>query len=273
MHAKRGTILCLLEPVTTNQVNETLGAKPGVQSIFARFGFTEPDGSPIRLHSHQFRHWLNTLAHRGGMSQLDIAKWSSRKDIRQNQDYDHMAPEEFLAMARDLTANDKHLFGGLAELIAKVPTSRDEFMMLEYPTAHVTELGFCIHDFTALPCEKHRDCIQCNEHICVKGDGAKKTRIKEQLALAEAQLEQATEAAAEGYYGAERWQEHHQATVDRFRNLVGILDDPAIPAGSLVRLTNCKEFSPIRLAIKDRMQIESPDSEIFNDLQELLGGE
>ncbi|AUN29468.1 integrase [Niveispirillum cyanobacteriorum] len=273
MHAQRGTILCLVEPVTTGHINDALGGKEATESMFDRFGFTESDGSRIKVHSHQFRHWLNTLAHRGGMSQLDIAKWSGRKDIRQNQDYNHMAPEEFLAMARDLTIDDKHLFGGLAELVAKAPISRDEFMMLEYPTAHVTELGFCVHDFTALPCEKHRDCVQCNEHICVKGDGAKTARIKEQLALAEAQLEQAKKAAAEGYYGAERWQEHHQATVDRLRILVGILDDPAVPAGSLIRLTNPKEFSPIRLAVQDRMLIEGPDNETFNDLQDLLGGD
>jgi hypothetical protein len=273
LHAHRGTILCLIEPVTTNQINDALGGKPGVQSIFDRFGFTEPDGSPIIVTSHQFRHWLNTLAHRGGMSQLDIAKWSGRKDVRQNEAYDHMAPEEFLDMARELTEGDNRLFGGLAELVSKTPISRDEFMMLQFPTAHITELGFCVHDFTVLPCEKHRDCVECNEHVCVKGDSTKTARIKAQLTLAEAQLRQAEEAVGEGYFGADRWQEHHQSTVERLRNLVDILSDPAVPEGSLIRLTKPNEFSPIGLAIQDRMLVEGPDSSTFDELQELLRGE
>ena len=273
LHAQRGTILCLVEPVTTNRVNEALGSGVDRQSMFERLGFTEPDGRKIQVTTHQFRHWLNTLAHRGGMSQLDIAKWSGRKDVRQNQAYDHMAPEEFLSMARELTEGDDRLFGGLAELTSKTPVSRDEFMMLVFPTAHVTELGFCVHDFTMLPCERHRDCMNCNEHVCVKGDKSKTARIKEQLALAEAQLRKAEEAMADGYYGADRWQDHHRATVDRLRNLVNILEDTAVPDGSLIRLTKNNEFSPIRLAIQDSMRLEGPDSSTFNDLRAMLGGE
>jgi hypothetical protein len=273
LHGQRGTILCLVEPVTINQVNETLGTKPGVQSIFDRFGFTEPDGNPINVSSHQFRHWLNTLAHRGGMSQLDIAKWSGRTKTKDNPAYNNMAPEEFLSMARELAEGDDRLVGGLAELAEKVPISRDEFMVLEIPTAHTTELGFCVHDFTMLPCQKHRDCVNCNEHICIKGDRSKTARVKSQLELAEEQLRQAKEAVVEGYYGAERWQEHHQATVARLRNLVGILEDPTVPEGSLVRLTTANEFSPIRLAIQDRIRLEEPCTDTFDELQALLGGE
>ena len=59
-------------------------------------------------------------------------------------------------MVRELTEGDDRLFGGLAELMSKTPVSRDEFMMLVFPTAHVTELGFCVHDFTMLRLESGR---------------------------------------------------------------------------------------------------------------------
>ena len=207
------------------------------------------------------------------MSQLDIAKWSGRKNARQNQAYDHMAPEEFLSMARELTEGDDRLFGGLADLMSKTPVSRDEFMMLVFPTAQTTELGFCIHDFAMLPCERNCDCMNCNEHVCVKGDKSKTARIKEQLELAEAQLWKAEEAVAGGYYGANRWQEHHQATVGRLRNLTSILEDSTVPEGSLIRLTKQNEFSPIRLAIQDRKLLEGPGSSTSNDLRAMPGGE
>jgi hypothetical protein len=262
---------CMIEPISSSQFNQMMGGSPAVSSVFDRFGFTEPDGSRIRVSSHQFRHWLNTLAHRGGMSQIDIAKWSGRKDIRQNEAYDNRSPDEMLEMVRAMTETDPRLFGGLAELVKKAPVSRDEFMQLEFPTAHVTDIGFCVHDFTVLPCEKHRDCLNCNEHVCIKGDRTKTARIKGQLELAETQLEKAQDAIAQGYFGAERWLEHHEMAVERLRNLVGILDDPAVPDGSVIRLTNDREFSPVRLAMQDRLAIEDENSEEFLQLQALLG--
>jgi hypothetical protein len=208
--------------------------------------------------THQFRHWLNTLAQRGGMSQLDIAKWSGRKDIRQNETYDHMTGDELVVMARRMT-DDEKLFGPLAELAAKVPVSRDEFLTLEFPTAHVTELGFCVHDYMMLPCQLHRDCIHCNEHVCVKGDHRKTGRIRRNLEIAEDQLRQAEEAKAEGYLGADRWHDHHVATVRRLRELVAILDDPSVPEGSLIRLTAKNEFSPIAMAVNERKRLTGED--------------
>jgi len=268
----KATSPCMIIPVGTNKINDLLGArancKPPVDSIFSKMGFTEQDGSPIQITTHQFRHWLNTLAHRGGMSQLDIAKWSGRKDIRQNQAYDHMTGGELLEMARTLTQDDPRLFGSLAELAAQAPVFRSEFMELQFPTAHVTEIGFCIHDYTMLPCQKHRDCINCTEHICVKGDHQKTERVRLQLELAEEQLRRAEEALADGTYGSERWREHHQASVKRLRELFRVLVDPAIPEGALIRTLNADEFSPIQMAIQDRLG--NSHLEVVDELRGLL---
>ncbi len=271
--SRHATIRCLVEPISTSQIARGLIGGQGGVSIFEKFGFKEPDGYPIRVSSHQFRHWLNTLAHRGGMSQLDIAKWSGRKDVRQNQYYDHMTSDEFVEITRALVEGDDRLFGGLAELAAKVPLSRNEFLALAFPTAHVTEIGFCVHDFTMLPCQQYRDCMNCSEHVCVKGDRVKTGRIKAQLELAETQLVQAERALADGYQGADRWHEHHLATVLRLRNLMNVLEDPSIPEGTLIRLANPNEFSAVRLAVKDRMLTQPPQGDAFDELQALLGGE
>ncbi|MBN0091555.1 integrase, partial [Pseudomonas aeruginosa] len=110
-----------------------------------RFGFVEPDGSPIVVTSHQFRHYLNTLAQAGGLSQLDIAKWSGRRDVRQNEAYDHVTSEQMLQKIRG-AVGEEQMFGSLAELPKKVMIRRDEFARLVIPTAHTTDLGYCIHD-------------------------------------------------------------------------------------------------------------------------------
>jgi hypothetical protein len=237
--AQRGIYNCQIEPITINQINTGLGgrAKHGLASIFSRFGFVEPDGSAIAITTHQFRHYLNTLAQAGGLSQLDIAKWSGRKDIRQNAAYDHVTPGQMVQKIRDAIGDDSTMFGPLAELAKKTLIPRDEFARLVVPTAHTTELGYCIHDYTMSPCQQHRDCIHCTDLICVKGDEAKERQLRLQLEEARGLLQRAEEATQEGYYGSDRWLEHHKSTVERLSQLCSIMDDPKVPIGAVIQLS------------------------------------
>jgi len=116
------------------------------------------------------------------------------------------------------------------------------------PTAHITELGFCIHDFAMSPCQRFRDCLRCTEHICVKGD-RRNERLGELLNLVKQQVEKAQSARAGKDYGADRWEEVHVDTKARLEALVAILNDPSVPEGSIIRLGNEKEFSPIKRAL------------------------
>ena len=101
LHAERGTYLCMIEPVPTDCLNDALGSKKdGRASIFDRFELKEPDCTPIRITTHQFRHFLNTIADMDGMSAFDIAKWSGRIDVRQNAAYNHLTSAEMLGKIR-----------------------------------------------------------------------------------------------------------------------------------------------------------------------------
>lgn len=240
LHPEKGTYRCAIDQVTIDQVNTSLGARSehGFESMFDRLGFTEPDGSSIRVTTHQFRHYLNTLAQAGGMSQLDIAKWSGRIDIRQNEVYDHVSADQMVAKIRQSIGDESQMFGPLAKLPKNIPISRDEFARLKIPTAHTTDYGFCIHDYTMMPCDQHGDCINCNEHVCVKGDERKGAMVKRRLAEAQDLLARAKAATSEGYYGADRWMEHHQHTVGRLMQLAEILDNPAVPVGAAIQLAD-----------------------------------
>jgi len=240
LHSARSTFCCVVEPVSINQVNTALGTRSahGFESIFDRLGFTEPDGSRIRVSTHQFRHYLNTLAQAGGMSQLDIAKWSGRLDIRQNEAYDHVTADQMVAKIRESIGDQTLMFGPLAKLPKNIPVSRDEFARLKIPTAHTTDLGFCVHDYTMTPCERHADCINCNEHVCVKGDEGKSMRVRRRLEEAKQLLSRAEEAKTQGYYGADRWMEHHQKTVQRLIQLTDIFDSPAVAVGAVIQLAD-----------------------------------
>ncbi len=268
---QRSSIPCLVEPVTTDHVNNGLGAsvQHGKSSIFTRLDLTSPDGNVVRITTHQFRHWLNTIAQRGGLSQLDIAKWSGRKDVRQNEAYDHVSADEMLMMVRDL--GETNMIGPFAEVIEKMPVTREEFLQMKFPTAHVTEYGFCVHDYAMLPCQRHRDCINCTEHICVKGDVEKTKRIRESLALVNDQIEQAVQANDENAVGADRWLAHHKKTAERLRGLIDILDNTSVPNGSVIQLSNPNEYSPFAIAVDNRKLFGDEDSKILSDYRALTG--
>ncbi|MHB1642689.1 MAG: hypothetical protein ACYCS8_08510 [Acidithiobacillus sp.] len=255
LHPRKSTYRCSIDAVTINQVNTGLGSRSqhGFESMFDRLGFSEPEGSPIRVTTHQFRHYLNTLAQAGGMSQLDIAKWSGRTDIRQNEAYDHVSADQMVAKIRQSIGNESQMFGPLAKLPKNIPISRDEFAKLKIPTAHTTDFGFCIHDYTMMPCDQHADCINCTEHVCVKGDERKAAMVKRRLTEAQELLARAEAATSEGYYGADRWMEHHQKTVIRLTQLAEILDNPAVPVGSVIQLADVPGGSrSIEQALEDR---------------------
>ena len=227
----RRTSLCMFEPVTQARVANALGARSahGVPSVFSRLGLVSADGSPIKVKTHAFRHYLNTLAQRGGLDPLDIAKWSGRKSVAQNAAYDHVSADEML---EDL---DAATGGELQPVKVQPPATREEFAGLATGAAHVTEYGFCLHDFAMLPCLLHRDCLNCDEHVCVKGDLAKEARMAAHLEQARLLLAYASEGDQAGYEGADRWRDHQQRTIERVENIWTILQDPDVPNGTVIR--------------------------------------
>lgn len=104
------------------------------------------------------------------------------------------------------------------------------------------------------PCERHADCINCNEHVCVKGDEGKTMRVRRRLEEANQLLSRAEEAKTQGYYGADRWMEHHQKTVQRLAQLTDIFDNPAVAVGAVIQLADVPivPWSGVEQALEER---------------------
>lgn len=281
-HGNRGTSPIEISKPTPNWVNDDLENQVAngqilILSIFERYGFNEGREQELKVTTHQFRHLLNTMAQRGGMSQSEIAKWSGRKDMKQNRTYDHMTEFELVQMIRD---NDGSLkqpesMQELKEQIAKkLPIDRKAIDLLMIPTAHITEYGYCIHDYTMSPCQKHLDCLNCTEQICVKGD-RRLNGLQELVETGERLIAKADEEIANGNSGADRWYQHQSLTVARLKELVSIIQNPAVEDGAIIKLRNPNEFSPLRRAIANRAEqpeLDSKETAMLNDLRELLGG-
>lgn len=253
------TLLSLWAP-DSNKINALLGGRSGTVDIFDRHGCNLGRDNPLKLTSHQFRHLITTAANRGGLSLPEITRWRGSKDVRQNRAYNHMSEFELVELVRrDSPSLIPHPSRAeMAESIRlKLPMTTAEFNAMHVTTAHVTEIGFCIHDFVMSPCQKFRDCINCTEQVCIKGD-KRLSQLESQLELVQSQLDASVEAAAEGLYGADPWTHIQTLTRDRLKDLLMIRDDPSIPDGSVVRLANPKEFSPAKRAIDSQVRASLP---------------
>lgn len=235
-------------------------------NFFDIHGYKNDDGTTITLATHALRHLLNTMAQRGGMSQIEIARWSGRVEVKQNRVYDHMSEFEIVDILRKKDS-ELVLHGSLEdlreEISKKLPIDRQAFNILAIPTAHITEVGYCVHDYSMSPCQKHLDCLNCSEQICVKGDMRLKN-VQDICDKNKTLLEKMEADIASGAAGAERWYEHTKLTLKIAENLLAILNDPDIPNGTFVKLHNPNEFSPLNRALEAQGLKKVKQSETVN---------
>lgn len=143
----------------------------------------------------------------------------------------------------------------------------------------MTEYGYCVHDYTIGPCEKFRDCINCTEQVCIKGEDTEiLDRIKKRLVTLEQMLCIADAAVESCEMGADRWYQYHKKTVTRLRELVAILENPGIENGAQIKLRG-NDFSQLRRVVAktsieaiEQKGKESEEAVMLDDLTTLLGG-
>lgn len=281
LHLQRGTSPVILWTPNVNVFNADISPRESLEtdvhvSIFDRHGYKSTDGQRLKLISHQARHLLNTIGNRGGLSQDQIAKWSGRADSKQNRVYNHMSEFEMVAKAETLDTS-LTLYGPEGEVTQHVPISMQEFNLTERGALHFTEFGICVHDYTMSPCEKFRDCLNCQEQVCIKGESERLKRIKTRLDEVEKDYTAAKSAIAQGYSGADRWYEHHEKTVVRLRQLVEILESLDTPEGSQIKLRDGKDFSHLRRAIRAKVDQalagKTSDAGLLSEMTRQLGGD
>ncbi|WP_256588019.1 hypothetical protein [Pseudomonas sp. LG1D9] len=171
--------------VTLLDINRALGNDEKYPSIFSRRSLTESNGAPIRLTSHQPRHWRNTIYHLTGMSDVQQALALGRKRLDQNVYYQHTSIEENTAAHHEFLAfnshheridflhtgiRDKRIQGALTDsyhalLSDKGTTTAEAFLTVHATALHVTPFGGCIHDFSQAPCPKHLQCWNGCSHL------------------------------------------------------------------------------------------------------------
>jgi hypothetical protein len=255
-HSQRSNYRSVIMSVSSDDLNTRLGGRSDgtMKSIFQAYKFYEEDGSDIDINTHQFRHYLNTLAQSSGLSELDIAKWSGRKDIGQNRAYDHESGRDLLKRMNGTLGEVAVFSTSASPEPAKRLVARRENAKLKLEAAHTTEFGYCIHNFTFSPCQIHRDCLNCDEQVCLKGETAKEANLR-LLRDETISLVAAAEAAVKaGELGASAWLEHQKQTLLRAEELLELIDNPAIEAGAIIRLTQVCPASRVRQSQTRRVE-------------------
>lgn len=230
-----GAMPAILQPVTSPMIYLALGNGENSGSIFAQYGYAGPKGEPLKLRSHQMRHYLNTIVRRNSASknkltEEEIALWSGRKDISQNRTYDQQSASDKMHELEQRFGfhSDTMPFGDISK---RVFIKRTQFGQIEKITAHLTDIGYCLHDYMQSPCSIARNCIQCAESLCIKGDNRSHKALDLLYADSRTLTQAAQQDAEVGMQGAEEWFKAHLEREGMLKNLLDVLDNPEVPAG------------------------------------------
>ena len=228
-----------LSPVRSDEIERTMNGKNNREGrtlgLFERLSLVDDDGEPIRITPHQLRHYMTTLAMEGNLSELDIARWAGRSDIHHNAHYDHETADSLVAKAREVESD---MFGKTLTATPQQPITAKQVMQRTSLAVHVTKFGACLHDFAMSPCPLFRDCLNCVEHACVKGDKQAEGALRDRLAIMEKAVAAAENAEASGETGSEIWLSRKRIELARLRELVVLIDDDKVIDGAVVMLNS-----------------------------------
>lgn len=224
--------------MTDEQIRVYLRGSWCEKSIFERAEKIDAEGKPLRMSSSQLRHLLTTLADEGGLSELDQMRWAGRVDPTHNSSYHHTPARELARRVRHRMMNGE-MIGPVASKLAEIadPVRREEFVFSSARTAHVTDLGVCVHDWEASPCPRYGGCEDCWDLRVIKGDTSSQEnayRLRNEVEHLKSIAEQ---EIAEGSVGADRWLRWQNRMLERLNAIITVHEDNSIPEDAMVQLS------------------------------------
>ncbi|MDV7415575.1 integrase [Acinetobacter baumannii] len=216
-----------------------------VQSIFQRWGYGN-----YSMSTHQFRHLLNTIANTNGMDSMLLAKWSGRADMKQNRVYDHTSVDDRNYGLIEMQKNEVGTVNTDSTFTFQIATPRtlQELNTKTTLSMHTTEFGLCTHSYIDEPCLKYRNCLNCTEHVCIKGDLEKKKRLQDRLKKEKILWVKDKESVSKNVTGATVWLEMRELTIKRCEQMIALLENPNIPDGTPLSLPPSEDVTHLDLA-------------------------
>jgi hypothetical protein len=235
-HPGRAIYPLLVTPVFISQIADFLSGGGGTPSAFERFGIRELDGTFCRMTSHQFRHWLNYIADKGGLPVELQSRWMGREHSGDTEAYRHATVDERLEWVK-AGIQEGELAGPKASMYFELPNAtRDRYLDGEIQAVHFTALGLCLHDFAVTPCPYHLNCVRgCADYLRVKGSESERRHL--------VQIQQSTERALTSAKAradqpdgrvAEPWIRHCEETLEGIDVALAVDDQTESPQGGVI---------------------------------------
>mgnify|MGYP003675090794 CR=1 FL=1 len=242
-HSIKSTEYWKFTLISHTQISDFIAGRPelGVKSAFERHNLMFED-QPVRLTSHQFRHFLSTMLELcDTISDIEVARYFGRKYIGDNSAYDHTnKAKKVMDHADDIIAStgiSKEQAKEAAILFTLVDKEEALETIGDLTTTLITSIGLCKHDYNDSPCGKHYACLRgCAEYYRIKGN---KTEIDEVLRIFEQQelhVEAAKESVAEEFHNANNWLISHQELLKGCEAALDIESDQNIAIGERVQV-------------------------------------
>lgn len=227
----------LIEPVLIQRIADFLSSRgASTKSAFQRFEIREANGEYCRITSHQLRHWLNTIADKGGLPMEILTRWMGRENPRDTDAYRHLTCDERLEQIRS-SIRVGEMSGQAAEFYHSLaPEDREEYLDGRIQAVHYTPFGVCLHDYSVSPCEFQMACLRgCPDFLRVKGD----QKQQELLIQIEGRTEEVSASSIKlveaGNDLAKAWVDHCEGMLAGIRAARAVDEDPAVEDGSIVR--------------------------------------
>jgi hypothetical protein len=242
-HSKKTTEPWKFTLITHTQISDFIAGRPdmGVKSVFERYNLMFED-QPVRLTSHQFRHFLSTMLELSDtVSDIEVARYFGRKYLGDNAAYNHTnKAKRVMDHSGDIIAStgvSSEQAKEAAILFTLVDKEEALSTIGDLTTTLITSIGLCQHDYNDSPCGKHYACLRgCAEYYRVKGS---KSEIDEVTRIHIQQLQHvksAKEAVNEEFHNANNWLISHQELLEGCETALSLEKDEKIAVGERVQV-------------------------------------
>jgi hypothetical protein len=213
----------LVRPISEQNISDFLCGRSAIKNVFERHKYLNHDGTPYKIRTHEFRHFLNTIANEGGLTDIELAWWFGRKHIGDNQAYDHRTAAQMTEKARQILLSGE-IVGSIADAANQLPlVDAKEFVATHVNAVHHTPYGLCLHDFAQNPCDKHLNCLSgCKEFHRTKGDQTERSNLKTLKAQTTAAIDHAKKEASDNTWGANNWLKHNEVIIENIDKALAI---------------------------------------------------
>jgi len=242
-HSEKRTEYWSFSTFTHVQLSDYIAGRPteGVKNVFERYNLMF-EGVPIRLTSHQFRHFLNTILNLAdSVSELEVSRYFGRKHTGDNEAYDHTnKAKKVMDAAEDIISSN-----GLSKEQAKEASilftlvDKEEALetVTDLTTTLVTSIGMCTHDYNDSPCGKHYACLRgCSEYYRIKGEESEIAELKRIKAQQEKHIIAAKEAVNEKFHGSNNWLLSHTELYEGCLKALEIENNAEIETGDKAQI-------------------------------------